>query len=394
MKTFSNIAVIGLGFVGTSTAVLLSKNHTVTGVDKDRKKVSALNDNQSPIEDNMLQEYMDSHPLRLRATDNLSLACKEADLIFIAVGTDFLEGQRHLDTSGIDSVIREISECRDHALIAIRSTVPIGSIHAFQEAYPQHTFLYIPEFLRETTAYEDSVHPSRLVIGTNERSRVYARDVAELLKQEDTPVLIMSYEEAESVKLSSNTYLAMRVAFFNELDSFAEAHHLDIQHIIEGICLDERIGNFYNNPSFGYGGYCLPKDSQQLLSNFYNTPHRLVDAVVTSNQKRKEWVARSIMDKVTAPDSCIGIYRLGAKANSTNLRSSSIVDVIHILKENGCSLIIYEPSLSVDSFEDIEVINDLNTFKQRSTLIVANRFHPDLNDVEEKVYTRDLYHTD
>ena len=395
------ITVVGTGYVGMSMAVLLSQRHEVTAVDIMPQKVALINGRQSPIRDEEIERYLAEKPLQLTATTDAKSAYKEASFVVVATPTNYDEEKHFFDTSSVESVAKEVTEVNPNAYIVIKSTVPIGFTKTLVEKTGNRKILFSPEFLREGKALYDNLHPSRIIVGTdqqNEGCYAAAKRFAELLQEgaikSSVPVLLMDYTEAESVKLFANTFLAMRVAFFNELDTYAEMKGLDSKQIIDGICLDSRIGNYYNNPSFGYGGYCLPKDTRQLLANYKEIPEKLMEAVVSANQIRKEYVADRIYEKALKTGenpATVGVFRLTMKASSDNFRQSSVQGVIERLKTLGAKIVVYEPTLEREEWQGCRVEKDLETFKAISSVIVANRFEKCLDDVEDKVYTRDLY---
>ena len=385
-----------------ANAVLLAQHQQVVAVDIVQSKVDAINARRSPIIDRELEEYLVTRPLHLRATTDCKQALSAADYIIISTPTDYDPVENTFDTSSVEAIVQLAAEVNPSAVIVIRSTVPVG----FTQSLYSKTLsklLFAPEFLREGRALYDNLHPSRIIVGTSAQDDTLstaALEFAALLKQgsldEDVPVLLMNSTEAEAVKLFANAYLAMRISFFNELDTYAEARNLSSQHIIEGICLDSRIGNYYNNPSFGYGGYCLPKDTKQLLANYNQVPHTIIGAIVDANQTRKDFIAQQILARASTPTGpgTIGIYRLTMKAGSDNFRHSSIQGVIKRLQRAGAQVIIYEPTLTSGSFLGCPVINDWTHFCSKSCVIVANRYSPELESVKGKLYTRDLYQRD
>lgn len=387
-----NITIIGLGYVGLSNAVLLAQNNTVTAVDVTEARVDMVNRKQSPIVDTEIEAFLAEKPLDLVATLDAATAYSSAEYIIIATPTNYDADTGRFDTSSVDAVIVAATAVNPNATIVIKSTIPVGYTAEARVKFNNPNIIFSPEFLREGRALYDNLHPSRIVVGdTNER----AKEFAELLKQgsldEDTPVLLMSSTEAEAVKLFANTHLAMRVAFFNELDTYAELKGLNSADIIKGISLDPRIGDYYNNPSFGYGGYCLPKDTKQLLANYEGVPNDIIGAIVDANATRIKHVADMILSR--NPE-VVGIYRLTMKSGSDNFRQSSIQGVIAHLKDAGVSVEIYEPTIESNDFEDMAVIHDVELFKSRASVILANRHDSLLDDVADKVYTRDVFARD
>ncbi|MCC2816863.1 nucleotide sugar dehydrogenase [Lachnoclostridium pacaense] len=392
------IAVAGMGYVGLSNAVLLSQYNPVYAVDILPERVDEINRRQSPVADSELESYLKERSLNLLATADAEEAYGNADFVIIATPTDYDTEQSRFDTSSVEMVIDTVMRMNPRACIVLKSTVPLGFTDEMQARYRTGCILFSPEFLREGRALHDNLYPSRIIVGLDTRNPVQqekARIFAGLLKaaslKEEVPILYMDSTEAEAVKLFSNTYLAMRVAFFNELDTYAEAFGLNTESIINGVCLDPRIGNHYNNPSFGYGGYCLPKDTQQLLANYGNIPNCIMTAIVRANQTRKDFIAGQILKK--SPE-VAGIYRLTMKADSDNFRHSSILGIMRRLERKGVKMVIYEPAIKADSFLGMRIIRDLEEFKQISDVIVANRYDRQLADVRGKVYTRDLFQCD
>jgi UDPglucose 6-dehydrogenase len=384
-----NITIAGLGYVGMSNAVLLAQHNSVTAVDLSAERVALVNDKKSPIADTEIEEYLATKDLNLTATTDATEAYRSADYVVIATPTNYDTETGSFDTSSVDSVIQTVTEVNPGATIIIKSTVPVGYTEAVRRTYNNQNVIFSPEFLREGRALYDNLHPSRIIVGdTTEQARAFA----ELLKQgalkENIDTLFMSSTEAEAVKLFANTYLAMRVAFFNELDTYAEIKRLDSANIIKGISLDPRIGDYYNNPSFGYGGYCLPKDTKQLLANYAGVPNDIITAIVDANTTRMDHVADMILAR---QPKTVGVYRLTMKSGSDNFRQSSIQGVISRLRERGVEVIIYEPVITGEDFEDMPVVNNIITFKQRSDVIIANRQNEELGDVSEKLYTRDVF---
>ena len=392
------IAVAGIGYVGLSNAIVLSQQNEVVAVDTDERRAYLVNSGISPIKDFEIQEYLSHRQLNLRATTDYKYAYKNADIVVVCTPTNYETGRNGFDTSSVDSVIKHVSEISPKALIVIKSTVPVGYTEKVFKETGLPKIIFSPEFLREGSALTDNLHPSRIIVGVPEETkelRTEAEKFAVLMKngalKKDVKVLIMNSTEAESVKLFANTYLALRVSFFNELDTYAQAMGLDSASVIEGVCMDPRIGNYYNNPSFGYGGYCLPKDTRQLLANFNNIPQNVISAIVDSNATRKKFTADCIMAKKPGT---VGIYRLAMKKDSDNYRDSSVIGITKLLAEHNVNMIIFEPLVEDEFFEGIRVLKNISEFKRQSDIIVANRFDSELYDVKEKVYTRDLYFRD
>lgn len=392
------IAVAGTGYVGLSNAILLAQHNSVTAVDVVQAKVDLINSKKSPIVDKEISEYLESHNLDLTATLDGETAYRNADFIIISTPTNYDSEKNFFDTSSIEAVLKLIKKCGSKATIVIKSTIPVGYTEKIRKEFELDNLLFSPEFLREGHALYDNLYPSRIVVSypvEQPELKSKAEEFASLLKQgaikEDIKILTPNCTEAEAIKLFANTYLALRVAYFNELDTYAETKGLNTKQIIEGIGLDPRIGDYYNNPSFGYGGYCLPKDSKQLLANFDNVPQNLIRAIVDSNRTRKEYITRQILAK--KPET-VGIYRLTMKANSDNFRQSAIQDIMKSLRGEGVNVVIYEPTLKTETFEKFQVIADFEDFKNSSDVILANRLDDCLKDIKDKVYTRDLFARD
>ncbi|MBC70000.1 nucleotide sugar dehydrogenase [Acinetobacter sp.] len=386
------ISIAGIGYVGLSISTLLSISNEVVCYDIDDTKIKLVNSRQSPIQDSEIQKQFESRRLNLKATSDIKTAFSEAEFVVIATPTDYDEKTNEFNTSSIEDVVSKVLSCNKNCSIVIKSTIPVGYTTKLKKIFNYEDIFFSPEFLREGTALYDNFYPSRIIIGSeNKKAKLFYKILSENMKKDSVPVFFMNSEEAEAVKLFANTYLAMRISYFNELDSFCEKFSLSSKNIINGVSFDPRIGDYYNNPSFGYGGYCLPKDTKQLLKNYDQVPNSIIDSIVKANSVRKDFIAQAIIDK---NPNTVGIFRLVMKEGSDNWRDSAVQGIMKRIKAKGITVIVYEPSYSDKQFFNSDVIKDLEKFKSMSDIIVANRYDKILSDVEEKIYTRDIFKRD
>lgn len=386
------IAVAGTGYVGLSVATLLSQKNEVVALDIVKEKVEMINKRISPIKDEYIENYLKNKKLNLRATLDYKDAFKDAKFIIISTPTNYDDEKNHFDTSSVEDIIKKVIEMKIDTTMVVKSTIPVGFINDMKQKYKIDNIMFSPEFLREGKALYDNLYPSRIIVGEkSKRAEEFANLLKESAEKEDVPILFMNSTEAEAVKLFANTYLALRVSYFNELDTYAELNNLNTREIIEGVCLDPRIGNHYNNPSFGYGGYCLPKDTKQLLANYNKVPQNLIEAIVKSNDTRKDHIVNMIMKK---QPQIVGIYRLTMKTNSDNFRASAIQGIIDRLKKLNIKIVIYEPTLESNEFNQCKVIKDFEEFERITDLVLVNRMDKDIKRISNKIYTRDLFSRD
>ena len=386
------IAIVGIGYVGTSLSVLLSQKYEVVVYDINKKKINLINKKKSPVRDKDVDDFFKTKNLNLKGTTNYIEAFTNADYIIICTPTNYDEETNYFDTSSIENIISKVISMNINTTIVIKSTIPVGYVNTIRKKYKIKDIFFSPEFLREGKALHDNLYPSRIIVGSkSKKAKLFAELLKENALKKDVPVKFMNPTEAEAVKLFANTFLALRVSFFNELDTYAELKKLDTKDIIEGVSLDPRIGDFYNNPSFGYGGYCLPKDTKQLLANYKDVPQNMIEAIIRSNDTRKKHIANMILKR---KPKVVGVYRLIMKSESDNYRTSAIISVIDILKEHDVDIMIYEPTIKVNTFEGFEVVHDLELFKNLSDIIIVNRIDDNLKDVKDILYTRDIFNRD